>query len=262
MSSRASFGLGAWLVPATLWIGCVTSDPVEEGGGVGWNDDSDGSDDADGEGAGVSDGGSTSTLQGAGGAGGGDPCGDGFCAPDESCETCEADCSCDPMCGDGECLAPAENQDNCPEDCGTASVCGDGTCDLDEDCDLCFEDCGVCACVPDPLEPNGGSGSASPATSGVDYCQVSVCSQDVDWFEFEVTSGFTATLTFHQAEGDLDMEIFSEHNNNAYITGSYSHDDDEAVTLNGVLAGTYWARVYGYQMANENPDYCFRVDVD
>ncbi len=137
------------------------------------------------------------------------------------------------------------------------SVCGDGSCDGGEDCDNCFDDCGACACMPDPLEPNGGSPNASPTTLGVDYCGLSVCAGDVDWFELVVGSSFTATITFSQAEGDLELEIYSAQTNN-YVNGSYSANDDEMVSVN-VTPGTYWARVYGDSGA-ENPDYCFRVD--
>lgn len=137
------------------------------------------------------------------------------------------------------------------------AVCGDGSCDAGEDCDSCSEDCGVCGCMPDALEPNAGSGSASPTSLGVDYCGLSVCAGDFDWFEFDVGSSFTATITFFHAEGDLDLEIYSAQTNN-YVNGSYSANDDETVTLN-VSPGTYWARVYG-DLGAENPDYCFRVD--
>jgi hypothetical protein len=138
-------------------------------------------------------------------------------------------------------------------------VCGDDSCDPSEDCDLCSEDCGVCACSPDALEPNAGSGTASPTTLGVDYCDLSVCTSDFDWFEFTVGTSFTATLTFLQAEGDLELEIYSEATGN-YVTGSYSAADGESVTLTGLAPGSsYWARVYG-DGGDENPDYCIRVD--
>lgn len=235
--------------------GCVlaacfstSSIPEADGDGVGAGEE----DGANGVGAGAGDEG------GSGGHSTDAPCGDGVCTVLESCEACPEDCSCTPVsCGDGSC-DPGETCADCPEDCGSCSACGDGTCSPDEDCDTCFEDCGVCACSPDSLEPNGSSGAASPITFGVDVCDLSVCAADVDWLELPVTTGFTATLTFFQAEGDLDFEIYSA-TTLEYVTGSYSADDDESVTLSGLPAGTYWARVYGKSGA-ENPDYCFRVD--
>ena len=97
-------------------------------------------------------------------------------------------------------------------------------------------------------------------STGTDYCNLSVCSGDVDWLAFTVAHGFTAKITFHQGQGDLDLEIYSAQNL-SYVDGSYSHDDDESLTLSGLSAGTYWARIYGYQ-SGTNPDYCFRVDTN
>ncbi len=235
---------------------CLTSDDISGGdggsdggervgSGAGVDDDGDG--DGDGDGAGSGDGGSTSA-----------PCGDGICAPTEDCASCAADCTCsDPVCGDAVCDA-SEDCATCEPDCGVCATCGDGACDASEDCATCFEDCGVCACMPDAFEPNGSSPAATNVSLGTDYCMLSVCAGDVDWLEFSVSNGFTAELTFNQAQGDLDLEIYSVATVD-YVSGSYSADNDESVTLNGLPAGAYWARIYG-KGGDENPDYCFRVD--
>ena len=218
-------------------------------------------------GAGAEDGAGAGEGTGAGDEGGGGsdststastPCGDGICAPTEDCASCAEDCEClDPVCGDGSCDLP-EDCSTCDADCGSCSVCGDGTCGMDEDCEVCFQDCGVCACMPDSFEPNGSSPTATPVSLGVDYCDLSVCAGDFDWLEFDVNGTTTATITFFEAQGDLDLEIYSA-TTIEYVTGSYSADDDEAVTLTGLPAGPYWARIYGKSGA-ENPDYCFRAD--
>ena len=58
-------------------------------------------------------------------------CGDGACAPPETCGTCPVDCgACEP-CGDGVCDA-AESCDTCPFDCGACPGCGDTVCAADE----------------------------------------------------------------------------------------------------------------------------------
>lgn len=251
MPSRARASL---LLLAAALTGCVTSDPLLPSGSGGSDDDGPsgpgtgaGSEGGGGEGAGV---------------GGGAPvvCGDDVCDLEETCDTCPGDCSCTgPACGDGSCDVATEDCDTCAADCGPCPVCGDDVCeDPAEDCDTCFQDCGVCACAPDAFEPNGGSTTATPVAFGVDYCDLSVCTTDVDWLELEVNDGFTATLTFFQLEGNLDLEIYSGITGD-YVTGSYSNDDDESVTLSGLAAGTYWARIYG-KMGAENPDYCFRAD--
>jgi len=220
-----SFGCLALVLFAQASVGCLTSDTIGEGSGVGgetpWSPPFAGSSEG---------GGLTPDYPGGATVGGSAPLG-------------------------GEAAGGEAPSGGAPP----GVVCGDGDCDPSEDCDLCVEDCGVCPCSPDALEPNAGSGSASPTPLGVDYCELSVCTGDVDWFEFTVGSSFTATLSFFQAEGDLELEIYSEATGD-YVTGSYSANDDETVTLTGLTPGsTYWARVYGDAGA-ENPDYCMRVD--
>ncbi len=248
-------------------VGCANSDPIGadgtggEGGGPwvthGPNGSTSSSPTSGGKGATTGVGGpATSTTTGGQGA----QCGDGQCDPNEDCTTCASDCgACGPSCGDGTCDA-IESCTSCPSDCGTCAACGDGTCQATETCKSCYQDCGICACVADGSEPNNTSSSAKGATSGTDYCSLSICSSDVDWRSFAVAHGFTATLTFDQGQGDLDLEIYSAQTLN-YVDGSYSHTNDESITLSGLASGTYWARIYGYQ-GNTNPDYCFRVDTN
>lgn len=245
----------AFLLGAVALAACATTDPISTGGG-GTSPTST----VGGAGGGtVTDGPTTDTTTGVGGGG---PCGDGVCQRFEDCDTCFEDCGeCAPTCGDGTCDA-ASNEDcqSCPMDCGRCSVCGDGTCAPDEDCKACYEDCGICACVADGKEVNNTSPKATVVASGVDTCDLSICAGDVDWFEFDVAHGFTAKILFKEGQGDLDLEIYNAQSL-AYMTGSYSADDDESATLANLTAGTYWARVYGKSMAT-NPDYCFRVDTN
>lgn len=274
-------------LPLVLALGaCAQSDPVT--GGAGGGDGEGGFDEGEGGeqnhyeeagpevGSGAGD--STGSLggsdgdpsSGGGGPGpatsststGGDACDDGTCQVEfEDCETCPADCgTCGPTCGDGACDEAAdETCDSCAEDCGACPTCGDDLCEEPaEDCDICFEDCGVCACEPDDFEVNNGSGSATPVALDTEYPDLSVCSGDVDWIEFSLNGTRTITITFNHAEGDLDLEIYSEATG-GYVTGSYSDDDDETVVLSGEPSGTYWARVYGYMSAT-NPDYAIIVE--
>ena len=81
---------------------------------------------------------------------------------------------------------------------------------------------------------------------------------DVDWYEFTVSSGFTATMTFTDAVGDLELEAYSG-TTFAWLDGSYSASDMESITLTGLAAGPYYVRVYGYAGA-ENPSYCITVN--
>ncbi len=256
-------------VALLVLTGCATSDPVGGTGGEGggpWSTHGPSGTNSDGTGAGkgaTTGGNGAVTGAGSGGSSGaGSPpaCGDGQCDAAEDCTTCPMDCgACGPMCGDGQCDG-GETCQTCPGDCGACATCGDGTCQATETCASCYQDCGSCACVADAFEPNNNSPSATPVASGNDYCMLSICAGDVDWIGFSVAHGFTARISFHDAEGDLDLEIYSAQTL-GYLTGSYTNADVESVTMSGLAAGTYWARVYGYQGAS-NPSYCFHVDTN
>lgn len=199
------------------------------------------------------------------GVGGGGPCGDGVCQDFEDCASCFEDCGeCVVPCGDGTCDAATEDCETCPKDCGACSMCGDGTCAPDEDCKSCYQDCGICACMADALEVNNTSPNAKLAASGTDYCDLSVCAGDVDWFKFQVTNNLTAKITYKAGQGDLDLEIYNGVSPFQYLAGGYTDDDDDTATYTVTAPlgpGTYLARVYGASMAT-NPDYCFRVDTN
>jgi hypothetical protein len=130
-------------------------------------------------------------------------------------------------------------------------------CHAGETCQSCPKDCGPCGCLADDLEPNNGSPKATPVVSGIAYCDLSICDGDVDWLGFSVKSGFSASLTFSHAEGDLELEIYSSLTLE-YVTGSYGSGNEETVVLSGLPAGTYWARIFGAD-GESNPSYCFEV---
>jgi hypothetical protein len=113
--------------------------------------------------------------------------------------------------------------------------------------------------VADSFEPNNGSPAATSIADAVTYCMRSICgTADVDWYEFTVSSGFTATITFTDALGDLDFEAYSAATV-AWIDGSYGSTDMETITQTGLASGTFWVRVYGYSGAT-NPSYCITVN--
>lgn len=98
------------------------------------------------------------------------PCGDGTCAADETCLSCEFDCGLCDTCGDGTCDDGAgEDCSNCAADCGLCSSCGDGACDAaaGEDCGSCVTDCGVCATCGDAV---CAAASGEDCTSCPDDC--------------------------------------------------------------------------------------------
>jgi len=190
-------------------------------------------------------------------------CGDGLCdTPVESCETCVADCGAceEEPCGDGTCDGTqGETCDICAADCGSCPECGDGICEEPvEDCELCAEDCGVCPCESDALEPNGGSGSGSPLTLGVVVDELSICGNDIDWFRFTKSGTTSVTISFVDAEGDLDLEIYNPN----YVAGSYGGGNSETVVLSAQPNGTYYARVYGAPKGSGTESRSYSILVD
>ena len=125
-------------------------------------------------------------------------------------------------------------------------------------------------CTTDPFDPgNGGMGSATPIMLGVCYCGMGICSPDTDYYEFQLTSagGLRAVLTFFQAEGDLDLDLYicrrSMGNCNATaIMSALSFTDNEVLEIpTGLIPGRYLLRVYSkFGFAYGNPDYCLQVD--
>jgi hypothetical protein len=69
------------------------------------------------------------------------PCGNGYCEPPETVQSCPEDCK-TWACGDGECDPAHENSVSCPTDCG--SICGNGSCEPGESFGNCPYDCGGC----------------------------------------------------------------------------------------------------------------------
>ncbi len=150
---------------------------------------------------------------------GGTNCGDGICAPGETCGTCPGDCG--PCTGSGSCCEPHEGpgcenatiqacvckkdsfcceytwDDVCVEEvtsfgCGDCAGggCGNGQCDNDEDCLVCPEDCGECL-SESCCEPHKTLGcedvdiAACVCNQDMYCCEVewdSVCVDEVDSF--------------------------------------------------------------------------------
>jgi hypothetical protein len=115
---------------------------------------------------------------------GGPGCGDGACAPSESCASCPTDCGPCAVCGDGGCAA-GEGCTSCPTDCGPCpGACGDGFCATGESCASCSGDCGnACgACAHDVcMEGAALEDDCSPCVSSV--CGVDPFCCSVEWDE-------------------------------------------------------------------------------
>ena len=79
---------------------------------------------------------------------------------------------------------------------------------------------------------------------------------DEDWFQFTTVAVGTAphfvAATFNHAGGDLDLELYNQ--SGTKLASSNSASNEERISLQGLPAGTYFARVLGFNGAT-NTDY-------
>jgi V8-like Glu-specific endopeptidase len=110
--------------------------------------------------------------------------------------------------------------------------------------------------VADRFEPNYTSGTATDlgpiATTRVESNLTIHSTSDVDWYRIELgntgVSGNLVEILFSHQLGDLDLQLFSNPAASA-IRASYSVNDNEVISLQGLAAGTYFIRVYGFSGA-------------
>ncbi len=85
-------------------------------------------------------------------------------------------------------------------------------------------------------------------------------SNDDDWYRFELQNTGRVNdqleVLFSHAQGDVDVSLYDANGN--WISGGYSVSDNETISLNGLEAGRYFVRVYGYN-GQENADYALRI---
>jgi len=83
-----------------------------------------------------------------------------------------------------------------------------------------------------------------------------------DWYRFTTTTKAPTTanvsLAFLHSAGDLDLELYNAFGQRLKISQSVTNS--ETVSLSGLAAGTYYARVYGYRGVT-NPDYDLSVNL-
>lgn len=83
---------------------------------------------------------------------------------------------------------------------------------------------------------------------------------DTDWFTFTTTTpaagGHSVRIEFAHHLGDLDLALHDQH---GLLAESDSVEDLEAISLEGLDAGTYWIEVFGYS-GQTNPEYRLVID--
>jgi hypothetical protein len=87
-----------------------------------------------------------------------------------------------------------------------------------------------------------------------------VMADSEDWYKFTITSAAKPTdfvsINFNNSQGDLQLAIYSSY---GYLMGaSQGTGNSEAVTLNLLQPGTYYAKVFGASGA-QNPNYSITI---
>jgi hypothetical protein len=120
---------------------------------------------------------------------------------------------------------------------------------------------------PDSYEPNNSSSTAinlNQAERLGTLSGLTIHNQDQDFFKFTTTSPGTASHTlsiqFDHDLGDLQLELYNSPSATTPIRISNSSSDSERISLQGLAAGTYYAKVLGngsatnrYQLSIDAP---------
>jgi len=105
----------------------------------------------------------------------------------------------------------------------------------------------------DGHEPNESTGAASPVAPG--SLDAVICDdQDHDFYSVEIvgSADLTATLTFVDAEGDLDLAIWDDRGNEIGFSGTSNSTEQASVA--GLVTGTYYVEVRPYALGSPPPD--------
>jgi len=116
----------------------------------------------------------------------------------------------------------------------------------------------------DALESNNALATASDLgtiTANKTWSDLSITKGDVDYLKFTLDSAGNATsevlVNFQHSRGDIDAELLNSKGQRVSVSQSVS--DQERFSLDGLSAGTYFVRVYGYAGAT-NPSYSFTIN--
>ncbi len=101
----------------------------------------------------------------------------------------------------------------------------------------------------DALEPNDTVATATPLSFPAAFNDLSITSEDIDAFTFDVTAPgtFSALISFVDDDGDIDVQLQRE-GDDAPLATAETNTDDEVVT-EALTPGTYRLVVYGWNGA-------------
>lgn len=116
----------------------------------------------------------------------------------------------------------------------------------------------------DALEANNTLATASDLgtiTANKTWSDLSITKGDVDYLKFTLGSSGNGTsevlVNFQHSRGDIDAELLNSQGKRVALSQSVS--DQERFSLDGLAAGTYFVRVYGYANAT-NPSYSLTIN--
>lgn len=105
-------------------------------------------------------------------------------------------------------------------------------------------------------EPNETQSAAAALTSGTAVSAAIATSGDIDFFK--ITTSATTNNVFNLAgPSGVDFDLVIYNSSGTQIGSSTSGTATESVTLNGQAAGTYYAKVFGYNNAVSSTCYTF-----
>ena len=172
------------------------------------------------------------------------------CISANFCQTCTTDSQCDMR--NGKCVLEGNTQGYCSMICTKKLRCpNDFICMPAGYCAPVSTKCGEVEveCNPDSYEANNSVESASIVSEGT-YNNLSICSDDYDWFKIPVSEGKAVLywIEFDGSKGDLDMEVVLP--GDIRLFSQETDSNDETVDKNCIsTSGDAFIKIYGYDGA-------------
>ena len=99
----------------------------------------------------------------------------------------------------------------------------------------------------------------TPSGGATTFNNLIIASGDDDWFKFVLTSpGGVNDFVRISSSNSTDIDLALYNSANTFVGSSTSGGSNESVSLNGLAAGTYYVRAYGYAGAS-NPNYSLTI---
>ncbi len=116
----------------------------------------------------------------------------------------------------------------------------------------------LAACVNN-YEPNESVSTAYTISTNVTYNAGIGSSTDQDYYKFTISAKSNVVITLQNLPKDYDLQLLNS--SGSYLTGSSNGGtSSETITQNGLAAGTYYVRVYGYS-GNFDLSTCYALRV-